>query len=106
MIKTDLSGFVVTLHKGLLKQYIQYISQHPLKRVLTVSHTPCSTHCNRNPSRNSVDPFTQLQSWLAHRMTCRFHSTHGSIDDSYDYDEIDMSNNDGLSIFETAKIIC
>ena len=51
MIKTDLSGFIVTIHSGLYEEYVQ--SLHPTTSGLDTMFGGALVHCDNNPQNRS-----------------------------------------------------
>ena len=49
MIKTDLSGFVVTMHSGLCEQYMYVKSLRLRRRDLTSCFARALVHCDNKP---------------------------------------------------------
>ena len=47
MIKTDLSGFVVTMHSGLCEQYVESLRLR--RRDLTFCFARALVHCDNKP---------------------------------------------------------
>ena len=59
MIKTDLSGFVVTMHSGLCEQYVKSLRLR--RRDLTSCFARALVHYDNNPSRAGLNPTNNIQ---------------------------------------------
>ena len=62
MIKTDLSGFVVTMHSGLCEQYVKSLRLR--RRDLTSCFARALVHCDNKPSRAGLNPTNDT--WCMH----------------------------------------